>query len=348
MAAQSVAVKGSRRAPPRPLGVFARDGDVSAPARGFFAYAVGDRIGADLTVLGHLATGRRGHLYQVWSASEWNGFTCKVLARNRRTSRRDRAALRREGQVLRASHHPNIVRLYGEGEHEGLPYLVLEYLEGPTLAAVLEDRPGRRLDAGEAVRAAIHVGAALDHLHRRGWLHLDVKPGNLLLRGGVPVLVDLDSARRVGAGTPARRIGTGPYMAPEQVERLPLGPAADVYGLGALLYELLTGRWPFEEAYEEAGSRSEAVYPQAHGEPPPGARRFVADVPTSLEAIVRRCLAPRPADRFEGIPPLLRALHAELSQPAALWPPGVRPAWGADAGPSTGNREAPARSAEAG
>lgn len=326
----NAARKGSRRAAPRPLRVFASEEDPTAPATGFFSYAVGDRIGPDLTVLGHVAAGRRGDLYQVWSASEWNVFTCKVLAVGRRATRHDRAALKREGRVLRSTRHPNLLRLYAEGEHEGLPYLVLEYVEGPSATEVLDRRPGRRLAAPEAVRTAIHVGAALDHLHRRGWLHLDVKPDNLLLRDGVPVLLDLDSARRIGAGRPARRVGTAPYMSPEQVERRPLSPAADVYGLGAFLYELITGKWPFEDAFRAAIRRQSPgdespVFPQAAGEPPPPPSG-VADVPRSLEGVVMRCLAPQSRDRYPAMDPLLRALHAELTEPEALWPPGVRPA----------------------
>jgi eukaryotic-like serine/threonine-protein kinase len=108
------------------------------------------------------------------------------------------------------------VRSYGVGEHDGLPYLLLEYLEGPSLFDVLETQPQRRLEISDAVRAAIHIGAALYHLHRRGFLHLDLKPANLLLRDGVPVLIDLDSARRATRPAAEPRLGTAPYMAPEQ------------------------------------------------------------------------------------------------------------------------------------
>src|SRR5690606_38411415 len=101
--------------------------------------------------------------------------------------------------------HPNLVRSYGTGEHAGLPFLLLEYLDGPSLFEYLESRRPRRLAPADAVRLAIHIGAALYHLHRAGTLHLDLKPANLLLRGGVPVLVDLDTARSVGGPPPRRR-----------------------------------------------------------------------------------------------------------------------------------------------
>jgi eukaryotic-like serine/threonine-protein kinase len=291
-----------------------------------FPYPLGYRIAGDLMVTGHLGAGRNCHLYQVWSARDWCAFTCKILAPARGGSRHDVAALRREARILRAVGHPNIVHSYGIGEHDGLPFLLLEYLEGPTLFDVIERQPNRRLEISDAVRAAIHLGAALYHLHRRGFLHLDLKPANLLLRDGVPVLIDLDSARRADPDRrPNRCLGTAPYMAPEQVRRTPLGPPADVYGLGALLYELLTGRWVFEHVYDEPLEDGRPrQYPQADGDAPPPPRRFRPDISESLERTVLACLAPDPADRFPSMHPLLLALVGELQEPVSLWPAGVR------------------------
>jgi len=315
--------------PPRVLGLREPDGSHGVrhghPPAGEFPYAVGARIAGDLTILGHLAVGRLCHLYQVWSAGEWCAFTCKILAPARHGRRADVAALRREARVLSGLRHPNLVRGYGGGEHDGLPYLLLEYLEGPSLFDLIEARPGRKLEPADAVRLAIHTGAALYHLHRGGTLHLDLKPANLLLRDGVPVLVDLDAARRIGGPPSRKRLGTPPYMPPEQAARLPLGPAADVYGLGALLYELLTGRWPFEHVYQNRSLSAEArQFPQLDGARPPALRRFAPGITDTLERIVLRCLEPEPRDRFEGMHPLLLALQDELGAADSLWPDGVR------------------------
>jgi serine/threonine protein kinase len=310
---------------PRRLGILdLRGARPAPPPRANYPYPVGYRISGDLTVTGHLAAGRAGHLYQVWSARDWCAYTCKIIGPERAGSRADIAAMRRESHILRAVGHPNIVRCFGVGTHDSLPYLLLEYLEGLSLFDVLESRPHRRLEISDAVRAAIHVGAALYHLHRRGFLHLDLKPANLLLRDGVPVLIDLDSARRIQPSRrPHRRLGTAPYMAPEQALREPLGPTADVYGLGALLYELLTGRWVFEHVYDIPGPDGRPrQFPQIDTLPPPP-RAFRRDVPDSLEQTVLTCLEPDPADRFPSLHPLLLALVSELDEPVSLWPAGV-------------------------
>lgn len=318
----------SRTAPPRDVGLLTA---VDRGGRGLglqrFPYAVGDRIAGDLTVTGHLAAGRLGHLYQVWSAREWCAYTCKILAPAMRGDRRAAAALRREGAILRVVRHPNLVRGYGVGEFDGLPFLLMEYLAGPSLFDLLESRPHRRLGVADATRTAIHVAAGVHHLHARGWLHLDLKPANLLFQARIPVLVDFDAARPLRPSRrPLRPLGTAPYMAPEQVRLEPLTPAADVYGLGAVLYEMLTGRWPFEAVYrgEEPRAGVERRYPQLGAAPPPSPRRFNDDVPPSLERIVLRCLAREPSDRFSGMHPLLLALASELDTHASLWPDEVQ------------------------
>lgn len=317
-----------RKSPSRPrrLGLLSRLDARAEPERRRYPYAAGDRIAGDLTVIGHLAMGRVAHLYQVWSAEDWCAYTCKILTPQLRDERESKAALKREGTILRRLNHPNIVHSFREGEHEGLPFLVMEYLEGPSIFDLIEGQPDRRLSIVDAVRTAVHIGAGLYHLHQAGYLHLDLKPANLLLRGSVPVLVDFDAARRGSlASRPSRALGTDPYMSPEQARREPPSTASDVYGLGAVLYEMLTGRWPFEDAFRDGDANDEASrYPQLRPEPPPPPRDYNPEVSPELDALVMRCLATDPAERFPTIHPLLLALTESLEGPAALWPEGVQ------------------------
>jgi eukaryotic-like serine/threonine-protein kinase len=314
--------------------------------RADFSLAVGDQVG-ELTVIGHVARGRITELYQVWSNDHWAALTGKLIAPEFEREASANNAFRREQEVLKRLTHPNIVRLYGSGRCEDRSYLLLEYFAGPSLFDVLESLPKRRLHVPDAIRATMHIGAAVHYLHRQGFLYRDLKPSNVLLREGIPILVDFDVVRKIDQRRPADRLGTAPYMAPEQVLREPLSPATDVYGLGALLYELLTGRWPTEEptdkdedADEEWWLHSEdsrpppqvnsggrdlgtaelrSRYPQLT-HPPVPPREHLAHLNANLERILLRCLAPRPSDRFQTVSGLLAALAPLLKGRYRLWP----------------------------
>ena len=312
-----------------------------------FSLAVGDRVG-ELTIIGHLAKGRATELYQVWSNEHWCALTGKLAAPPAEGGEAVQASFRREERVLRKLRHPNIVRYYGSGEAGDRHYILLEYFAGPTLFDMLESLPRRRLHVPDAVRAAMHVGAAVHYLHRQGYLYRDLKPGNVLLREGIPILVDFDVVRKIDGRRPADRLGTAPYMAPEQVRREPLTPAADVYGLGALLYELLTGHWPTEEPLGEEdewddewmetpkpvarppggnGNRPgsaalEVRYPQLH-RPPVPPREHLSHLDPALERIIMRCLAQDPAERFQTLSGFLAALAPTLKGRYRLWPEGA-------------------------
>ncbi len=315
--------------------------------RADFSLAVGDRIGT-LTIIGHLARGRATELYQVWSNRHWCALTGKLVAPEHQENGVP-AGFRREARVLAKLQHPNIVRFFGTGTAGGRTYLLLEYFPGPTLFDVLEGLPKRRLHVPDAIRATMHVGAAVHYLHRCGFLYRDLKPANILLREGIPVLVDFDVVREIRPGRrPADRLGTAPYMAPEQIRKEALSPATDVYGLGALLYELLTGHWPTEEPRDpdedewdddddfddppprstssaDRGERTmntgELVtrYPQLR-RPPVPPRQHNPQVSGDLERILLRCLDRDPAQRFQTVSGMLAALAPLLKGRHRLWP----------------------------
>jgi serine/threonine protein kinase len=320
-----------------------------------FSLAVGDRVG-ELTVIGHLARGRATELYQVWSNRHWCALTAKMVLPEQMPDGRLPAGLRKEERVLARVRHPNIVQVFGSGDADGRHYLLMEYLAGPSLFDVLESLPRRRLHVPDAVRAVMHVGAAVHYLHRCGWLYRDLKPGNVHLREGIPVLLDFDVVWPMSRESrrPGDRLGTAPYMAPEQVLREPLTPASDVYGLGAMLYELLTGKWPTEEFEREdeddddwyddddddderaavtavipvtsGGSRRRLTtaelnrrYPQLV-QPVVPPRQRNGQVPVALDQIILRSLERDPRKRYQTVSGMLAALAPMLKGQHRLWP----------------------------
>jgi WD40 repeat protein/predicted Ser/Thr protein kinase len=223
---------------------------------------------------------------------------------------------RREGRAAAALRHPNICPVFDVGEVGGTPFLAMAYLDGQTLA---ERVKAGRLPAAEAATLARKLARALAVAHKAGVIHRDLKPANIMVGpDGEPVVMDFGLAR-LGDGEADRLTGTGDvlgtpaYMAPEQVDRTagPVGPATDVYGLGAVLYELLTGRPPF------TGTLSETLWQIGCRDPErPSALR--PDLDPQLEEIVMKAMAKRPTDRYPAMDAFAGALDDYLAAPTAL------------------------------
>ncbi len=219
----------------------------------------------------------------------------------------------REEEIGRSVDHPGIVRVLGPREKSRL-YLAMEYVPGRSLAEVLEaERP---LASARALDIACQLADALACLQRHGVVHRDVKPGNVrVLPDGRVKLLDfgialVETARRLTWAGLSHAVGTPDYMAPEQIRGRRGDARTDVYALGTLLYELLTGHLPFEGL--EVGALLEL---KRHGEPtPPSAHR--PDLDPRLEAIVLRALATDPRDRYAGAAELLDDLRAPPAVPA--------------------------------
>ncbi|HEX7256297.1 MAG TPA: serine/threonine-protein kinase [Gaiellaceae bacterium] len=208
----------------------------------------------------------------------------------------------REARMAGQLSHPNIVAVFDVGEDDGVPYIVMEYVEGETLADLMA-RKGP-LDADRGVDLVLQVCAGLEHAHSAGLVHRDIKPQNLLVRSDDTVkIVDFGIARLLNAtqltqvGTV---LGTAAYLAPEQALGEPVTGAADLYSLGAVLYELLAGRPPY--TFE---SLAELTVKQREGPPPP-----IPGVSPELEEVVVHCLRADPSER----PPSAAALARELAQ----------------------------------
>jgi hypothetical protein len=225
-----------------------------------------------------------------------------------------RARFVREARSSAGFSHPNAVAVYDAGEADGYLYLVMELVDGPSLATRLAERG--RLDVAEAVPIVNAVLAALGAAHAEGIVHRDVKPGNILLGRGGAKLADFGIAKRLDdvagdlTGT-GQFVGTPKYLAPEQVMGRPATPASDLYAAGVVLYEMLAGRPP----YEAATPLATAV---AHrDEPIPDVRRLRPDVPDHVAEAVRQAMAKDPAARFESAAEMATALVRPEARPVA-------------------------------
>jgi len=228
----------------------------------------------------------------------------KRLAENLAANEEFKRRFMREARLAARLSHPNIVAVYDVGEEDGLPFIVMEYVEGETVADLLRRRG--RLESEEAVQLALQACAGLESAHEAGLVHRDIKPQNLLVTpGGAVKIADfgiarsLDGTRLTQVGTV---LGTAAYLAPEQAAGETVTAAADVYALGAVLYELLTGRPPYV-----ADSLAELAARQQEGTIAP-VGELESDVPPATEDAVMHALARDPEYR----PPSAAALAEEL------------------------------------
>ncbi|MFI1455655.1 serine/threonine-protein kinase [Streptomyces roseus] len=291
----------TRRAPPPPVPLPLARG--AAPAPGY-------------EVLAHLDRTGWLDLYDAWSAERDCRCVVKVLRPDRRDEPRLAGRLVREGRWLQRFTHPHLVRAY-ETFASPEPVVVLETLTGETLSHLI-DRLPRRASAGDVAVLGLQLCSALHYLHGRGLLHLDLKPANVVVECGHAKVLDLSVARP--PGTAPAGAGTFGHMAPEQARGGVLSAAADVWGIGVTLYELATGRLPFDLG-ETADGTGDGVtegttdgsapygYPQLEG--PAAPVSAYRRLPAALAAAVDGCLRPDPAER-PSLSELSAALDATL------------------------------------
>jgi serine/threonine-protein kinase len=195
--------------------------------------------------------------------------------------------------------HPHILPLFDSGEADSFLFYVMPFVEGETLSERLDRE--KQLPVEEAVSIATNMAEALDYAHRQGIVHRDVKPANVLLQDGKPVIADFGIALAVSAGGHQRltetglSLGTPHYMSPEQATGDPnVGPATDIYALGCVLYEMLVGEPPF------TGSTPQAILGKIITEDTPSAKKERTTVPPSVDSVVAKALEKLPADRFSS------------------------------------------------
>jgi predicted Ser/Thr protein kinase/tetratricopeptide (TPR) repeat protein len=224
------------------------------------------------------------------------------------------ARFQREARVVAKLEHPNIVPVYDFSEHEGQPYLVMKYIEGRTLKAVMADgpiAPHRGLEILEA------VGAGLSYAHRQGILHRDIKPSNILIdKQGAIYLADFGLARIAQAGESTLSsdmlLGTPQYISPEQArgERA-LDAGTDIYSLGVVIYEMVVGRVPFN-----ADTPFSIIHDHIYT-PLPMPRSVNPNVPEDVQRVLLKALAKERADRYETVEDLVQAFGRALGQGVA-------------------------------
>ena len=308
-------------------------------------------------ILGELGRGGMGIVYKARQLALKRVVALKMIRGGAVAGPEELARFRIEAETVAQLAHPNIVQIHEVGEHDGLPFFSLEFVEGGSLAGILR---GRRPSPRQAARLTLTLARAMHYAHQRGVVHRDLKPANVLLRmtndqfpmteqedevphplgtrkvdiGNwslvIPTITDFGLAKLLDGDSGQTRsgavLGTPSYMAPEQAAGLThkIGPACDIYALGAILYELLTGRPPFR-----AATILETLEQVRRQEPTPP-RQLNRSAPRNLETICLKCLHKEPHRRYASAEELADDLNRFLehepiqARPVGAWERGLK------------------------
>jgi serine/threonine protein kinase len=268
-------------------------------------------------ILEQLGEGGMATVYKAYDTRLERDVAVKVIRTEKLTLETMSKSLKRferEAKSLGKLTHPNIVPVSDYGEYEGKPYLVMPYLPGGTL----KEKLGKPIPWQEAIQLLLPIAEALDYAHDQNMIHRDVKPANILLtQRGQPMLTDFGIAKILDleetqdlTGTSAA-IGTPEYMAPEQATAKSVDKRADIYSLGIVLYEMLTGRKPF------VADTPMAVLIKQATEPLPRPKQFAPNLPDAMEKVLFKALAKQPENRYQSMEEFAAALKGLLAGKSA-------------------------------
>lgn len=274
-------------------------------------FAAGRRLAPGYEVIAHIARSNMLDVYDAWSHERACRCIVKLPRPDRRRDEQAARALQREGWLLQRLSHPHLVRGY-ETLSEPLPAVVMETLRGETVAHLVQRR-ARRLSAIELGHLGVHLCSAITYLHGQGILHLDLKPSNVIAEAGRAKIIDLSLARPAGRMRPG--IGTWCYMAPEQARGGQVAPAADAWGIAAVLYEAATAVAPFGDEDDEQHEFPSLARP---AQPVARDRRLPAVLADAIDGGLRADPAQRPSvaqlgaacEQAAGLPPAERRFAA--------------------------------------
>jgi serine/threonine protein kinase len=281
-------------------------------------FEAGHEIAPGRTILKSIGGGNLYEVHLVWDEHMHSILVAKVVRPDQAEDEGAREDVAEEAEVLASLAHPVIVRGFGAVTTGPYPHLLIEHLEGPSLRRLI--RRGGPLPLQQLLPLALNLSGALHYMAEEGWVHLDVKPDNTIM-GVPPRLIDLSIARRVERAERVRKpIGTDAYMPPEQCDPQghpgEIGPAADVWGLGATLFHAAAGERPFPREKEDRDSEDPEVrFPQLVRAP----AELPDHLPHELRELIGDTLEPDPADRptaaavAERLEPLIARMPSKLT-----------------------------------
>ncbi len=263
------------------------------PGRQLGQYLIAEKIGE----------GGMGLVYRATDTALDRPVALKVMFCGPNDDQRQAQRFEREARAMARLSHPNLLHVYSVGSDRGCHYFAMELLRGETLHDAI--RRLHRIPAPDLMQYAVQIVSALFYVHQKGITHRDIKSGNIMLCGRRAVLMDFGLAKDdadSGLTSVGAIMGTPDYMPPEAAEGRSVGPPTDIYSLGVVLYEALSGQLPF------VGKSAISIIRQHIDTQPPDLEELVPEITPELAAIVHKCLEKKPEDRFADCPALARAL----------------------------------------